>query len=61
MSSARRRTRFVLVGAGVIGKHHGQVITELADRIELVAVVDPHADRAEQLAAEHGAATVRRP
>ena len=54
---AANRTRFVLVGAGVIGKQHGQVITELADRIELVAVVDPHADRAEKLAAEHGAAT----
>jgi UDP-N-acetyl-2-amino-2-deoxyglucuronate dehydrogenase len=51
------RTRFVLVGAGVIGKHHGQVIASLADRIELVAVVDTHLDRAEPLAAEHGAAT----
>ena len=42
---------------GVIGKQHSQVAAELADRIELVAVVDPHADRAERLAAEHGAAT----
>ena len=33
------------------------MIAELADRIELVAVVDLHADRAEKLAAEHGAAT----
>jgi predicted dehydrogenase len=33
------------------------VITELADRINLVAVVDPHTDRAEKLAAEHDAAT----
>jgi UDP-N-acetyl-2-amino-2-deoxyglucuronate dehydrogenase len=51
------RTRFVLVGAGVIGRQHGEVIGQLADRIELVAVVDVHADRAEKVAAEHGAAT----
>ncbi|HZA71598.1 MAG TPA: Gfo/Idh/MocA family oxidoreductase [Propionibacteriaceae bacterium] len=51
------RTRFVLVGAGVIGKQHSQVVTELADRIDLVAVVDVHPDRAEKVAAEHGAAT----
>ena len=56
-SQPPNRTRFVLVGAGVIGKQHGQVMTELADRVELVAVVDTHADRAEKLAAEHGAAT----
>ena len=31
---------FALVGAGVIGKHHGTVISQLADRIELVAVAD---------------------
>jgi UDP-N-acetyl-2-amino-2-deoxyglucuronate dehydrogenase len=57
ISQTPDRTRFVLVGAGVIGKQHGQVMNELADRIELVAVVDPHADRAEKVAAEHGAAT----
>ncbi len=52
-----RRLRFALVGAGVIGRHHGTVIAGLADRIELVAVVDPHADRAEHVAAAHGAQT----
>jgi threonine dehydrogenase-like Zn-dependent dehydrogenase len=51
------RTRFVLVGAGVIGKQHSQVMSQLADRIELVAAVDVHVDRAEKVAAEHGAAT----
>ena len=40
--------------AGVIGTIHAAVISELADRIELVAVVDLHLDRAEKLAAEHG-------
>jgi UDP-N-acetyl-2-amino-2-deoxyglucuronate dehydrogenase len=50
------RTRFVLVGAGVIGKQHSQVMASLSDRIDLVAVVDLHAEQAEKLAAEHGAA-----
>ena len=48
------RARIALVGAGVIGAHHGLVISELADRVELVAVVDVHPERAEQLAAERG-------
>ena len=43
-----------MVGAGVIGNHHGKVISALADQIELVAVVDHQADRAERLAAERG-------
>ena len=48
------RVRLALVGAGVIGTIHGAVISELADRIELVAVVDVHLERAEKLAADHG-------
>jgi UDP-N-acetyl-2-amino-2-deoxyglucuronate dehydrogenase len=51
---ANDRARIALVGAGVIGAVHGQVISELADRVELVAVVDLHADRAQRLAVEHG-------
>ena len=43
-----------LVGAGVIGTHHGLVISQLADRLELAAVVDVALDRAEKLAAERG-------
>ena len=46
--------RIALVGAGVIGTHHGRVISKLKDRLELVAVVDIHLDRAKELAAEHG-------
>ena len=46
--------RLALVGAGVIGTIHGAVISELADQIELVAVVDVHLERAEKLAADHG-------
>jgi UDP-N-acetyl-2-amino-2-deoxyglucuronate dehydrogenase len=48
------RRKAALVGAGVIGKHHGRVISQLADRIELVAVADLAIERAEQLAAERG-------
>jgi UDP-N-acetyl-2-amino-2-deoxyglucuronate dehydrogenase len=48
------KPRLALVGAGVIGKHHGMVMTQLADRLELVAVVDVDLPRAEQLAAERG-------
>lgn len=56
MSSAQqsRRRRVALVGAGVIGRHHGQVLTQLSDRLELVAVVDPHAERAQQIVDSHG-------
>ncbi len=48
------RYKFALVGAGVIGKHHGLVISQLADRIDLAAVVDIHVEKAERLAAERG-------
>jgi UDP-N-acetyl-2-amino-2-deoxyglucuronate dehydrogenase len=46
--------RLALVGAGVIGTTHGQVVSELADQIELVAVADLHLERAEKLAGESG-------
>ena len=48
------RFRFAVVGAGVIGNHHGKVIGQLADQIELVVVVDHHAERAERIVGEHG-------
>ncbi|UQU61267.1 Gfo/Idh/MocA family oxidoreductase [Couchioplanes caeruleus] len=46
--------KFALVGAGVIGRHHGLVMSQLAGRLELVAVADVEKGRAEQLAAERG-------
>ena len=46
------KPRFALVGAGVIGKQHGLVMNQLADQLELVAVVDTDLSRAEALAAE---------
>ncbi|MBM2614334.1 Gfo/Idh/MocA family oxidoreductase [Actinoplanes sp. LDG1-06] len=46
--------RFALVGAGVIGKHHGRVMSELSDRLELVAVADTVLDRARSLTDERG-------
>jgi UDP-N-acetyl-2-amino-2-deoxyglucuronate dehydrogenase len=53
-AGANDRVKIALAGAGVIGTHHGLVISELADRVELVAVVDVHLERAERLAAERG-------
>ena len=53
-SQATKRARIALVGVGVIGRHHGRVISELADRVQLVAVVDVVSERAEKLAAEGG-------
>jgi predicted dehydrogenase len=44
----------VIVGAGVIGKHHGKVISQLAGRLSLVAVADPVPDRADALASAYG-------
>ena len=49
--------RIALVGAGVIAQHHARVFAELGDRVSLVAVVDPHAERAQALAEAVGAAT----
>ena len=54
VSESDDRIRLALVGAGVIGTIHAAVISELADQIDLVAVVDLHSERAEKLAAEHG-------
>ena len=50
--SAKRR--IALAGAGVIGRHHGLVISQLADRLELVAVADIDLARADSLATERG-------
>ena len=46
--------KFALVGAGVIGKHHGMVMSQLPGQVELAAVVDVASERAEALAAERG-------
>jgi predicted dehydrogenase len=45
-----------LVGAGVIGTHHGLVVSQLADHLRLAAVVDVNLERAERLAAARGGA-----
>ncbi|MFL5901299.1 MAG: Gfo/Idh/MocA family protein, partial [Solirubrobacterales bacterium] len=46
--------KIALVGAGVIGKHHGLVTSQLADHLQLAAVADIQFERAERLAAERG-------
>jgi predicted dehydrogenase len=50
----RGRRKIAVVGAGVIGRHHGLVVSQLADRLELVAVADIEIERARRLAAERG-------
>ena len=47
-------SKLALVGAGVIGRHHGLVISQLPGLVELVAVADTDVERAESLAAERG-------
>jgi UDP-N-acetyl-2-amino-2-deoxyglucuronate dehydrogenase len=49
-----QRRKIALIGAGVIGRHHGLVVSQLADRLELVAVADVQVERARRLAAERG-------
>jgi UDP-N-acetyl-2-amino-2-deoxyglucuronate dehydrogenase len=56
----RDRLRFAVVGAGVIGRQHALVIDQLADRIELVAVVDEDVERAVELAGAAGGTPFRR-
>lgn len=51
------RIRLALVGAGIIARQHARVIADLADSVELVAVVDPDAEKAAEVAAQFGAAT----
>ena len=46
--------KFAVAGAGVIGKHHGKVISQLAEQIELVAVADVDLSKAQELTAKHG-------
>ena len=46
--------RFALVGAGMIANHHANVIRELADQIDLVAVVNRTAEKAEKITRMHG-------
>ena len=48
------RRKIAIVGAGVIGRHHGRVISQLTDQLELVAVVDPNAERAQEIVDAHG-------
>ena len=48
------KLRFGLIGCGVIGPTHAQALASLPD-VELSAVTDPVAEKAEKLAARYGA------
>src|SRR5688500_19012793 len=54
MTNSKHRRRIADVGAGGIGRHHGTVIGQLADRHELFAAPDPHAERAQRIVDAHG-------
>ena len=54
---ADARLRVAVIGVGHLGKHHARILGEL-DGAELVAVVDPHAERATAAATPSGARTV---
>jgi UDP-N-acetyl-2-amino-2-deoxyglucuronate dehydrogenase len=47
--------RCAIVGAGVIGNIHARLVSSLADRASLVAVVDPNTSRAAAIAEKYGA------
>lgn len=53
-----RILRAAIIGTGAIAHAHAQAIADLADRIDLVAVVDVDAARAEEFAARFGAGAV---
>lgn len=50
----RSAPRLTIVGAGVIGRHHGTVVDELRGEVELVSVADVVPERAAELTATHG-------
>ncbi|MBG0741581.1 Gfo/Idh/MocA family oxidoreductase [Paeniglutamicibacter antarcticus] len=54
IKDSSRKIRFALVGAGIIGNQHGTVMRELADELELVAVVDVERSKAETISAQYG-------
>jgi predicted dehydrogenase len=56
MSSSPRRIRSGIIGTGGIAHAHAQAVADLSDRMELVAVCDIDAWRAEDFAAAHGGA-----
>lgn len=45
--------RLAIVGAGIISKQHGIVVSKLAGEVELVAVIDTEVAKAQSLAQEH--------
>lgn len=58
-STQNPRVRLAIAGAGVIGRQHGLVASALADQVQLVAVVDPVLQRADEIVAQHGGQSFR--
>ena len=62
MGVALQNTRVAVIGAGAFGRNHARIYHELqkrGDAVELAAVVDTDATRAEALAAQFGARACR--
>lgn len=53
-----QKIRFAVVGAGNIGVVHAKALAGLTDIAELVAVIDPDIDKAQQLASQYQAHVV---
>ncbi len=56
-SAPERNLRFGVIGAGVMGRNHARVLSELPG-VELVGVADPDAGRASQAAGQAEGAEV---
>src|SRR5664279_3910763 len=54
--STNEKLRFAVIGAGVIGDVHSHALTDL-DSVELVAIADLVASRAEAMAGKYGVPT----
>jgi UDP-N-acetyl-2-amino-2-deoxyglucuronate dehydrogenase len=50
--------RVGILGAGVIGKTHAKIVTELPDDVELAAIADSNPGRAPEVAAGYGCAAL---
>jgi ornithine cyclodeaminase/alanine dehydrogenase-like protein (mu-crystallin family) len=46
--STNGKVRFAIVGAGIIGNRHVQVMADLSDQVQLVAVIDTEKAKAEK-------------
>lgn len=56
MTNTEHRTRFAVIGAGVIGDVHSHALAAMSDIAELVAIADRNPDKALAMATKYGVA-----